>query len=236
MLFAKVLTYSLNAYLDAQIAEELITYIQTYGKSFATKNTVAQKRAEKFTETTTIAELKKNPSYLIGIAYTQYYGNGLADILYARLIWLLFIVKQKSDLEQLYKESTASFCKQLTTPYQYEELIHKPGIILWYWPIMILNPWYWIQQFAKERCGYMGELNKDALQKAGLEVQYQNSRNNYQIAQVIKNHRNSNDPKVIELRKAALRLKNEHSFLPQAASTQESAARWDKLFIWLLNR
>src|SRR5689334_3962522 len=52
MLFSKILTYSLNAYLDAQIAEELVVYIRTNGKSFATKNTIAQQRAEEFVKHT----------------------------------------------------------------------------------------------------------------------------------------------------------------------------------------
>jgi len=37
VLFAKIHSYALNAYLDAQIAEEIITYVNSKGKSFATK-------------------------------------------------------------------------------------------------------------------------------------------------------------------------------------------------------
>src|SRR5258708_60605 len=101
-IFPKILTYALNAYLDAQIAEELVMYLQTNGKSFATKNTTAQQRAKKLAATTTITAIKQDPSYLIGLAYAQYYVNGLADILYIDLLWPLVTFKQKSRLRELY--------------------------------------------------------------------------------------------------------------------------------------
>src|SRR5476651_2480426 len=107
-LFAKILMYVLNAYLDAQIAEEIIVYINSGGKTFATKDTVARRRAEKFVIAANITskEFKNDPSYLIGIAYTQYYLNGLADILYANLFWLVLLSPKKSHLCTIYSEST----------------------------------------------------------------------------------------------------------------------------------
>ena len=236
MLFAKILSYAYNAYLDAQIAEEIIIYIKSGGKSFATKKTVAQQRAEKLVATVGSNGLKIDPSYAIGLAYTQYHLNGLADILYINLLWPLYISRQKTHMRKLYKESTTRFRAQFPTKYQYEEIIHQTGISLWYWPLVVANPWRWAQQFAKERCGYIGTLDRDALRKASLEVQRQNIQNNHQVAQAIIHRTQSLDPKVTEIRKVSDKVHNPPHFLSEAATTQEAAAKWDKLFVWLINR
>jgi hypothetical protein len=236
LLLPKIFTYAFNAYLDAQIAEELVTYIRTNGKAFATSNTIAQQRAEKLVTSVNTLVLEKNPSYLIGLAYTEYYVNGLADILYLDLIWSLMISEKKDHLRQLYKEAITHFRQQLTTPYQFEEIIHRSGISIWYWPAIVTNPWRWVTQFARERCNYEGILNEKVLRKACVEVQYQNSQNNREIAHALRTNIDSHDPKVLELRRIGDQLNNAHLFLSQAAATQEAAARWDKLFILLINR
>src|SRR5258708_26838397 len=153
MLYPKIFTYTLNAYLDAQIAEEIVAYIKRGEKLFTTGKSVAKQRAENLIATANSTRIENNVSYLIGLAYTQYYLNGLADILYAHFLWSFVISKQKFQLKQRYKESITNFRKQLTTPYQFEELIYKPGIVLWYWPLVISDPWRWASTFAKTRCG-----------------------------------------------------------------------------------
>jgi hypothetical protein len=235
ILFAKIFTYALNAYLDAQIAEEIVAYIKSGGKTFATKNTVAQQRAEKLVATNSEV-FQEDPSYLIGLAYTEYYLNGLADILYANLFWSFLISKRKSYLRGIYRESITRFRAKLSTTFQFEEIISKPGISLWYWPLVVTDPWRWTNQFAKERCGYSGELNRDALRKASIEVQHQNIQNNKQLTQILIKHDQSSDHKVIEIRKVAEQLNNSTAFLSEAVATQEAAIKWDKLFMWLINR
>lgn len=236
MLFAKIFTYALNAYLDAQIAEEIVVYIKSEGKSFATKNTVSQQRAEKLVATTNSKVLQKDPSYLIGLAYTEYYLNGLADILYANLFWSFLISKRKSYLQTIYQESITRFRTQLSTSFQFEEIIAKPYISFWYWPFVVTDPWRWANQFAKERCGYSGALNRAALRKASIEVQHQNIQNNKQLTQILMKHDQSSDHKVIEIRTVAEQLNNSSDFLAEAIATQEAAIKWDKLFVWLINR
>jgi len=234
VLFAKIHSYALNAYLDAQIADEIITYVNSKGKSFATKKTVSQQRAEKLVNTKKY-KANNDPSYLIGLAYTQYYLNGLADILYTDLLWPLMIEMDKSQKRKLYNDSISRFRKQFSTTYQYEEIIRKPAISVWYWPLVVSDPWRWADQFAKERCGYTKKLNRDALRGASLEVQRQNIMNNHNIAQTIMKNAKSTDPKVIEFRRLAKDLSNKLDFLQEAAATQEAAAKWDRIFTWLIN-
>lgn len=234
MLFAKIHAYALNAYLDAQIAEEIVSYVKSEGESFATDESVSQQRAEKLVTASDKNFLKKDLSFLIGLAYTEYYLNGLADILYANLFWSLYISTQKARLRNLYLKSIARFRLQLTAKFQYDEIIYQPGIALWYWPAVILDPWRWVNRFARERCGYNGRLDKNSLRVASIEVQKQNMQNNYQVARALLRNSKYNDPKVVELRKLAAQLDNSSIFLIEAAATQKAAAKWDNLFIKLI--
>jgi hypothetical protein len=234
-MFAKVLSYAMNAYLDAQICEEIVTYIRTRDTSFATTETVAQQRAEQLVANA--GNYAHNPSYLIGLAYTEYYGNGLADILYPKLLWPLIVSAHKPQLRELYKASTERFCAQhLTTAWRYEEFIHKPSTAITYWPRIIANPWRWVDAFAKQRCNYAGPLDQTALLAASRSVQHHNSRNNYEVANTLRTNQPSSDPKVVELREVAPQLRYPTQFLEHAAATQIAASRWDALFDRILSR
>jgi len=82
-----------------------------------------------------------DPSYLIGLAYTQYCLNGLADILYTDLLWPLVIEMEKAQKRKLYSDSLNRFPKQFSTTYQYEEIIQKSAIVVWYWLLVVADPW-----------------------------------------------------------------------------------------------
>ena len=172
---------------------------------------------------------------MIGLAYTQYYINGLADILYGRILFKSIISKEKPKLHRLYQESTSRFRKQLKTPHQFDEFINDRDLYLRYWITVLRNPWLWSEQFAEERCGYSGGLNKESLTKAAVEVQKQNSENNLIIAQKLKRGVYNEDIKTNELYRMANKY-NDQSYLTEAVKTQEAAARWDKLFVKLIDR
>lgn len=236
MLFAKILTYALNAYTDAQIAEELVTFNKSKGNSYATKHSVFQTRAEIFVTETNKLGFKNSVDFLIGGAYTQYYINGLADILYANLLWHFYISKKKDHKQDLYTQTIQNFRNNVSTKYHFKELSGMKLITYWYWPVIVADPWHWAEQFARTRCGFNGTLNKAYLKKACLVVQKQNIQNNLLTAQILTTNTKSSDPKVIALRTAAKQTESGEQFLKQSASTLEAAAGWDKLFSSILNK
>ena len=229
--FSRILAFALNAYLDAQICEELVSYIKTKGKSYATKETTAQQRAKKLVS----SAKDKKTDYLIGLAYTEYYINGLADILYSKILFKLLIAKDKGKLKKIYEESTSSFKSALTTRHQFQEFISNRSLYLKYWFAIVTNPWRWANKFAKERCKFEGKLDTDLLRKAAIEVQKQNLENNGRVARDLRNEVDNDDVKITELNRLARKYKNS-DFLIGAAKTQETAARWDKLFVKLIDR
>ncbi len=230
-LFPRIISFSLNAYLDAQICEELVTYIKTKGKSFATRGTTSQLRAKKLVS---VAKGKKI-DYLIGLAYTEYYVNGLADILYAKILFKLLVSSNKSELNKIYSDSIKRFSSNLTTNYQFEEFVGHKALYFKYWFSILADPWRWSQTFAKNRCGYNGKLDRDLLRQATIEVQRQNVANNYKVADNLRRGVFDKDIKALELKRLAKEHRNE-SYLTGAIKTQQAAARWDKFFVRLISR
>ncbi len=235
MLFSKIFSYACNAYLDAQIAEELVCFLRSNSKQFATKNTVARERAEKLVMGLPKTILQQDPSFVIGLAYTQYYLNGLADILYTELLWPLVISKEKKNYQVIYTKEITKFRKQFPTRYQYEEFMNNRSFVFTYWPLLIVDPWRWASAFAKNRCEFTGPVSRASLQKAALAVQDQNRENNRAIAEILINKIPSDDPKVIAIRAISHALQNDTIIL-HAAETQRSAAKWDSLFVWMIHR
>ena len=173
---------------------------------------------------------KDDPGLIIGLAYAEYYINGLADILYADILWSFLISRRKADFRELYLKTISHYRTQLSTPYQYDEITNQAGIHIRYWPVIVTDPWRWASLFAKKHCGYNGQVDKKTLRLASLTVQRQNSQNNHELAQVLKTHRPSTDTKVLVLCEVWNELEQNTSFLDASAAAQEGAAGWDRLF------
>jgi hypothetical protein len=227
-LTAKVLTYGFNAYLDAQIAEEIVTYIKSGKKKFATEDTEAQRRAEKLVKSIV------NPSdaYLIGLAYTVYYVNGLANYLYTRILSPFLPKVQREFIDKYVDDLKGS----LTTGIFFQSFEHRFSLCFTYWLQIVANSFHWIPEFVAHRKLHAATPDKKELVKAALTVQKHNRAYNELTAEILLSNQKSEDPKITLLREAAQESGNPKAFLKACANTERAAAGWDWVYTLFLRK
>jgi hypothetical protein len=227
-LTAKILTYYFNALVDAQMAEEIVVYIKSGRKRFASNNTEAQQRAEKL-----VNSIHNPPDdYLIGLAYTLYYVNALANHLYVRILSPCIGKSQQKSIAQ----TSADLIRTLNAPIFFESFKKKKLFLLTYWLHVATNPFRWVNQFIHDRKIELQNPARSGLVAATHEVQKQNREWNQYIATLLLNDKKSDIPKVVLLRKAAQQSHNAQLFLTACANTQKAAARWDWVYTKLLKK
>lgn len=225
-LSSKILTYYFNAFVDAQMAEELLVFLKSGRKKYATKNTEAQKRAQAY-----VNSLKPSDAEIVSLAYTLYYANGLANYLYARDLSRL--IRQEKNGIKLVKKYRKKLKKTLNTKHQFAEF-DQMSLATYVWK-MLFNRFGWLDDFLEQR---KIEIRPDQqmLRRFAAIVQHKNSEFNHGVADTLLSKKESELDKIKLLREAAEESKRPKRFLKSAARTQRSASRWDKLYRFMLGR
>jgi len=231
MLYPKIATYFLNALIDAEISNELVLFIKNGHKKSISDNSTASVRARRLLEDESYINCRYKTDYIIAVAYTQYYLNGLADYLSARFMLKIFSGRNQIRNELLIRESIKRIKKHLNSEYLYDEYSKIQSVMYWYWPVVIMNPWIWIKKFSEQRCGYKRSLDRNTIKKALITVQKHNISNNLEVADIIEKNKPTNNIKIMEIRKSARLSKNPDAFLKISAQTQRTAAGWDRVFV-----
>ncbi len=228
-LSAKILTYRFNAYIDAQLAAELISYLKT-GK-LATKNTESSQRAAKY------IKLKSKPSkkFLAGLAYTLYYGNGLANYLHTKNLEKLLHPRHKKETLSILDKYTDQLLETLSTDLLYQEFNH-PRHLKTYWPQMVINSFKWVDDFIRIRDLPLSRIDLQTLKQSAAIVQHHNGQFNHYTAELLISDGKPKIAKVRLLKQAAQEFKHQQAFLGACVRTERAASKWDKLYTLILRR
>lgn len=217
ILSAKILTYTLNAYVDWQIAQDLKEFFKS-GK-FTGAVTVSKLRARQLV----VKKSQLTNSYLIGLMYTQKYINGLVNYSYAQLF--------KKFL--FHRDAKEALDKTLTT--FHENIYQKNSINLCKtWLAVLFGNTKPIQAFAAKELGYTAAIKPLEVARACLNVQEKNSLHNLRTAKQIVLSEHSPDHKITTIQETALLWANPAQFKNASAATLRSAASWDKKLKLLL--
>lgn len=232
---AKVLTYRYNALVDAQICHELVYFVSHGQKNWLekTKNSESQIRAQAYAEQYS----QYGTTFLLGLAYNLYYANGLANWLYTKFFWP-FLDQAGQTFVQRYSQKLQT---QLTTKYFFQEF-SAAKYLLSYWPTIVFKQNAWLQDFWQRtslvKFGLKpASLSQNILQKTALVVQENNAKFNQQIAVWLTAHQDQpiSCQKVKLLTAAANESGKKEQFLKTCAQVQRAAARWDRLYSFLVS-
>lgn len=216
-LSAKILTYTLNAYVDWQIAEGLKEFFKT-GK-FTGEVTVSKLRARQFV----VKKSQLTNSYLIGLMYTQKYINGLVNYSYAQLFRKLLLHNpSKIVLEKAlanYQENTY----QNTSPSLFKT-----------WATIVMGNTKPVEAFAIRELNYAAPIKSAEVARACFIVQEQNGLHNLRTAKQLLTISSSPDRKIATIQNTSLHFANPTLFKTASAQTLQAAARYDKVLKLLL--
>jgi len=209
----KVFLYSINAYTDAYLTEELIKYYKC-GKI----NNVKSARVKSL-----IKKAHKNKKLILGVAYCQYYWNGWYDYICAQI------------LEKLFKNKV-SFTKyqnqfNLKNPYK---KINKNIFSLIYnllWPLvfLFLGKTPNLNNF-KKRFNVKKNIDKRTVVRACYLTQLQNIKHNNKL---IKNIKRDKSKKAQYIRRF-ISQSQKKTALNSIQKTLKLASFWDQFFACFL--
>jgi hypothetical protein len=228
----KISQYHLNAYNDAKLAEDLITYIKTKGLS-----KVKDDRVLELINT----RAHFNLSYLVGLAYTEYGINGMIDFSYAHLISNLLhtLPFKKHQILKEIEQACETYAKKLKVKILYHDFYAKKQLIFPWIMDYYFKKHKFLKEFLRKRFGEtikIENLDMKEIINAAIVVQEINIKSNSNYSKILKNEEPSTNPKVVAIRKLATKFYYEKAFIRGAANTLLAASRWDKLFILTLKR
>ncbi|MGF1506372.1 MAG: hypothetical protein GYB64_13330 [Chloroflexi bacterium] len=204
-LLGKTTSYRLNAYDDADIASLIVQYVAT-GDAPEGEEQVAERAR------TIIADIDGEditPRLMVR-AYTLHWFNGLADLIWARLI------------------ETAFGLKPLCTGQQYAEFETGP-VRAFFWGYLMRGDISPIVRYVEEYAPFT--LDDDVVVEEIVYVQHANTgvnRTNHDL--LLNGEAPPNNPKVARIHELAADLPRPEVFVHSAAKTQLAAGRWDSLF------
>lgn len=231
-LTAKILSYHFNAQIDAQLSAEIVSYLKQ--RRYLSQDNESRQRAEAYVQLQT----RPTPEFLAGLAYTLYYGNGLANHLYARLLTNFLPLGQKKRLLSLIERYVAQLHTRLTVNNAYQEFAQSRNLVR-YWPQVVSNSFRWRNDFLVKNGLSIKSVQPAIWTKTAKLIQTHNIKFNHQVAQALLSTRISpleNLAKVKLLRAAAAEFPRPELFLTAAANTQRAAAKWDELYYLILKK
>lgn len=241
-LAGKVTLYFLNAYKDARLAQELLDYYLS-GDS----GCLADPRSK---EQAALPEASR-PSFLLGLIFSQYYGNGIYDYMYARFLLKLLSGPRRRAFTLCLKEKLQAYTGTLELRRCYQEFAEGPIILVRPLIEFCRRRIYYLDRFRREmlaeHAGSTGRAGRAAIAdpaeidlgefiSAVIVVQRLNRENNLYYAGVIRRNRRSSEGKIRILREVAAQFQYEELFLESCARALEGAGRWDELFVRVVRR
>jgi hypothetical protein len=248
-LAGKITLYFLNAYKDARLAQELLEYYVS-GDSACLVDPRSKEQAA-------LPEAS-HPSFLLGLIFSQYYGNGIYDYMYARFLLKVLFGPRRRVFAPYLGDKLQAYTRSLGLRRCYQEFDEGP--------IILIRP---LIEFCRRRIYYLDRFRRDMLaghagrsERAGraesaghaeiadtaeitdpaeidlgefisavIVVQRLNRENNLYYADVIRRNKRSPEGKIQILREIAAQFRHEKVFLESCARALEGAGRWDELFV-----
>ncbi len=220
-LLGRTSSYRLNAYDDAAIAGRLVRYV-AHGETPQGADPISQ-RAAAFIARTPEARHRQR---LIAQAYTLHRLNGLADLMWARVIerWarLPVLALEESDAGDD----------------GYSDREDGPLDLTFWIPPLVFGNLETVAAYARERAGEELTLSARHFAREVARVQHANIGSNRQTQALIQARLGTAapaaHPKVERLHALAERVTHPATFMRAAARTQIAAARWDYVVIAML--
>ena len=215
-ILGKILSYRLNAYDDYSIAELILDYVD-HGATPIRKDAVGE-RAYQYIADLGSRDDPEMTQLLLVRAYTMRWLNGYADLMWARFLEKLHILRPR------------------IAGYQYGEREHG-RIELFFWRYILKANIEPIVSFIEIRLPFTLTIEQVADQI--LLIQHGNTEANLETRAAVLGEASEESPvnrKAFFLREIAETMRRPDSFLRGAARGQVGAGRWDSIFSGMIRR
>jgi hypothetical protein len=220
-LLGRTSSYRLNAYDDAAIAGRLVCYV-AHGETPRGIDPVSQRAADFIARTPEDCHRQR----LIAQAYTLHKLNGLADLMWAR------VLERWAGLPVLALEEGGAGSDG------YSDHEDGPLDVTFWIPPLVFGNLETVEAYARKRAGEGLALSARQFAREVARVQHANIAANRQTQALIQARLGaaapSTHPKVERLHALAERVPHPATFIRAAARTQIAAARWDYVVIAML--
>jgi len=225
-LLGRIFTYTLNACIDAQLAEAVLCAMRGDPMQAASPEIVH--RAEEFIRN--VDHHADREQWLAVLAYGLERVNGKADFLYAGVFKHRLMKEHRQTVDDFVAEHLDPMLDGLKA---YQDDKGGSRVVLRIGTDLLRGDFRDVRAFA-ERRGQPLSLPGRHIAAGVRLVQLRNIGFNRRVAGLLRSGEESTLPKVVAIRAAAQATHYPALFLHAAALTQRAAARWDRAFAMLL--
>jgi len=225
-LLGRIFTYTLNASIDAQLAEAVLCAMR--GEPIRASSPEIAHRAEEFVRS--VDHHADREQWLAVLAYGLVRVNGKADFLYAKVFRYRLMSEQRHNIGLFVEEHLDHMAAGLEA---YQDDKGGSRAVLRIGADLLRGDFRDVRAYA-ERRGQPLDLPGRHIAAGVRLVQLRNIGFNRRVASLLHSGEDSTLPKVVAIRAAANATPYPSLFVHAAALTQRAAARWDRAFAMLL--